>query len=192
MPSMSLWPAEAAQDGLFSATAIVTSCGRREHFASMCQFASCLGVTPREHSSGGKQMLLGIIKRGNKYVRKLLIHGARGVLPARQNKDKVAYAEDRVVKLARRRGPYGGLEVSELVRVKELETENSGEVPKAFHQTILSTGNLSRAAYYRNENKLAARDARVVEALNEVVDKHGRWGFWKCHGRLRCKRSAGF
>ena len=45
--------------------------------------------------------------------------------------------------------------------------------------------NLSRAAYYREENKLAVRDAPVVEALNAVVAKHGRWGFWKCHDRLR-------
>lgn len=45
--------------------------------------------------------------------------------------------------------------------------------------------NLSRAAYYREEHRLAARDAPVVEALNAVVAKHGRWGFWKCHDRLR-------
>src|SRR6476661_2393575 len=45
--------------------------------------------------------------------------------------------------------------------------------------------NLSRAAYYREENKFAERDAPVVEALNGVVAKHGRWGFWKCHDRLR-------
>ena len=45
--------------------------------------------------------------------------------------------------------------------------------------------NLSRAAYYREENKLEVRDAPVVEALNAVVAKHGRWGFWKCHDRLR-------
>ena len=47
--------------------------------------------------------------------------------------------------------------------------------------------NLSRAAYYRNENKLAVRDAPVIEALNAIVAKHGRWGFWKCHDRLRLK-----
>jgi len=45
--------------------------------------------------------------------------------------------------------------------------------------------NLSRAAYYREEKGLAARDAPVVEALNAVVAQHGRWGFWKCHDRLR-------
>lgn len=43
---------------------------------------------------------------------------------------------------------------------------------------------LSRAAYYRQGIDWARRDAPVVDALNEVVDKHGRWGFWKCFDRL--------
>lgn len=43
---------------------------------------------------------------------------------------------------------------------------------------------LSRAAYYRQGIDWAKRDAPVVDALNEVVDKHGRWGFWKCFDRL--------
>jgi putative transposase len=47
--------------------------------------------------------------------------------------------------------------------------------------------NLSRAAYYRDENKVAVRDAPVIEALNAIVARHGRWGFWKCHHRLRLK-----
>jgi transposase len=89
--------------GLLSATAVVASFGRCESFDSARKFASCLGVTPREHSSGGKQMLLGITKRGNNYVRKLLIHGARAVLKARMSND--AYTEDWVVQLAKRRGP---------------------------------------------------------------------------------------
>jgi transposase len=88
--------------GLLSATAIVASFDRCQSFGSSRQFASCLGLTPREHSSGGKQMLLGITKRGNKYVRKLLVHGARAVVKARQNKS--GCEEDWVVKLARRRG----------------------------------------------------------------------------------------
>ncbi len=45
--------------------------------------------------------------------------------------------------------------------------------------------NLSRAAYYREKISLAVRDAPVIEALNSIVAKHGRWGFWKCHDRLR-------
>lgn len=39
-----------------------------------------LGLTPRQHSSGGKECLLGISKRGDSYLRTLLIHGARAVL----------------------------------------------------------------------------------------------------------------
>jgi transposase len=88
--------------GLLSATAVVASFGQCESFDSARKFASCLGVTPREHSSGGKQMLLGISKRGNKYVRKLLIHGARAVLKTRMSNE--AHAEDWAVKLAKRRG----------------------------------------------------------------------------------------
>lgn len=44
---------------------------------------------------------------------------------------------------------------------------------------------ISRAAYYRNPQDRALRDAPVVDALNAVVAKHGRWGFWKCHDRLK-------
>ena len=45
---------------------------------------------------------------------------------------------------------------------------------------------LSRAAYYRRpEQRRAERDRPVIDALNEVVDKRRRWGFWKCYDRLR-------
>jgi transposase len=40
----------------------------------------CLGIVPRQHSSGDKLIYLGISKRGNRYIRTLLIHGARAVL----------------------------------------------------------------------------------------------------------------
>ena len=43
---------------------------------------------------------------------------------------------------------------------------------------------LSRAAYYRQGIDWARRDAPVIEALNAVVDKHRRWGFWKCFDRM--------
>lgn len=45
--------------------------------------------------------------------------------------------------------------------------------------------NMSRAAYYRGVRDTAKRDAAVMEVLNAVVAEHGRWGFWKCHDRLR-------
>jgi transposase len=41
------------------------------------QFAAWLGLVPRQHSTGGKERLLGISKRGDSYLRKLLVHGAR-------------------------------------------------------------------------------------------------------------------
>ena len=43
--------------------------------------AAWLGLTPRQRTTGGKPRLLGISKRGNRYLRKNLIHGARAVLP---------------------------------------------------------------------------------------------------------------
>jgi transposase len=88
--------------GLLSATAAVAAFGRCEAFARARQFACALGLTPREHSSGEKERRLGISKRGNRYVRKLFIHGARSVLKARINNP--AHAEDWVVRLAQRRG----------------------------------------------------------------------------------------
>lgn len=44
---------------------------------------------------------------------------------------------------------------------------------------------LSRAAYYKGPAQTAERDAEVIDALNAIVTRHGRWGFWKCFARLR-------
>ena len=49
--------------------------------------AAWLGLVPRQHSSGGKQNLLGISKRGDTYVRTLLIHGGRAVIYHAHNKE---------------------------------------------------------------------------------------------------------
>lgn len=46
---------------------------------------------------------------------------------------------------------------------------------------------LSRSAFYRREADVGMRDGAVIEALNEVVTRHGRWGFWKCFDVLRRK-----
>jgi transposase len=63
--------------GPLTATAIVAHVGDAKHFKNSRAFAACLGLTPKEHSSGGKQKILGITKRGNRYIRYLLIQGAR-------------------------------------------------------------------------------------------------------------------
>jgi transposase len=88
--------------GVLTASAAAASVGRGEQFPSARHLASWIGLTPREHSSGGKQVLLGISKRGNCYLRKLLVQGACSVLKVRMNQS--AYAEDWAVRLAHRRG----------------------------------------------------------------------------------------
>ena len=66
--------------GPVTATAVVASVGDGHEFHGGRQFAAWLGLTLRQSSSGGKSRLGGITKRGNEYLRRLLIHGARSVL----------------------------------------------------------------------------------------------------------------
>lgn len=63
--------------GPLVATALVASVGNGRQFKRGRELAAWLGLVPREHSTGGKQRLLGISKRGSSYLRKLMIHGAR-------------------------------------------------------------------------------------------------------------------
>jgi transposase len=66
--------------GPLIATALAAAVGNGAAFTRGRDFAAWLGLTPREHTTGGKRRLLGISKRGNTYLRTQLIHGARGVL----------------------------------------------------------------------------------------------------------------
>ena len=66
--------------GLITGTALVARVGDVDRFRSGRHFASYLGITPREHSSGLKQRFGRISKRGDGYLRMLLIHGARSVI----------------------------------------------------------------------------------------------------------------
>lgn len=72
--------------GPLSATALIASLGNAHHFPAGRNFAANLGLTPHEHSSGGKQRLFGISKRGDRYLRTLLIHGARSALRCAKDK----------------------------------------------------------------------------------------------------------
>jgi transposase len=58
------------------ATALLATIGDASHFANGRQMAASLGLTPKQNSSGGKERLLGISKRGDAYLRSLLVHGA--------------------------------------------------------------------------------------------------------------------
>lgn len=66
--------------GPIVATALLAAVGDGRQFRRARDMAAWLGLVPREHSTGGKTTLLGISKRGNRYVRRLLIHGARSCL----------------------------------------------------------------------------------------------------------------
>jgi transposase len=74
--------------GPITASAIVAAVGNATEFKSGRQLAAWLGLVPRQHSSGGKQVLLGISKHGDSYLRTLLIHGARAVIRFAENKAK--------------------------------------------------------------------------------------------------------
>lgn len=66
--------------GPVTATAIIGAIGDAKEFKNGRHLAAWLGLVPRQYSSGGKSRLQGISKRGDRYLRTLLIHGARAVL----------------------------------------------------------------------------------------------------------------
>jgi transposase len=63
------------------ASALIAAVGKAEAFEHGRDLSAWLGLVPRQSTTGGKPKLLGISKRGNIYLRKLLIHGARAALP---------------------------------------------------------------------------------------------------------------
>ncbi len=77
--------------GPLVATAIVAAIGNGAAFHKGREFSSWLGLVPRQHSTGGRARLFGISKRGNCYLRKLLVHGARSA----------------VLRVKRERSPFG-------------------------------------------------------------------------------------
>jgi len=66
--------------GPLTATALTAAIGNGQAFHKSRDLAAWLGLVPRQHSTGGKSRLLGISKRGNPYLRRLLIHGGRAVV----------------------------------------------------------------------------------------------------------------
>jgi transposase len=66
--------------GRLTATALVAAVSDAAHVKNGRQFAAWLGLVPRQHSTGGKPRLLGISKRGDRYLRKLFVHGARATM----------------------------------------------------------------------------------------------------------------
>jgi transposase len=95
--------AQIAGIGPITASALVASIGDAKSFQNGRQLAAWLGLVPRQHSTGGKSTLLGISKRGDTYLRMLLIHGARSVIRVAER--KVGYAGSWLGRLIGRRHP---------------------------------------------------------------------------------------
>ena len=73
--------------GPMISTAMVATVGDARQYHQGRQMAAAIGITPKQHSSGGKDRLLGISKRGDVYLRTLMIHGARAVVTRAKHKD---------------------------------------------------------------------------------------------------------
>ena len=73
--------------GPMTSTAMVATVGDARQYHKSRQMAAAIGITPKQHSSGGKDRLLGISKRGDVYLRTLMIHGARAVVARAKHKD---------------------------------------------------------------------------------------------------------
>ena len=71
--------------GPLTATALISSIGDASVFKNGREMAAYLGLVPRQHSTGGKTRLLKISKRGDRYLRSLLIHGARSAITRSKN-----------------------------------------------------------------------------------------------------------
>src|SRR5512134_1016403 len=81
--------ARIAEDGIgpINATALVAAVGDASAFAKGRDMAAWLGLVPRQATARGEPRLLGISKRGNRYLRKNLVHGARAVLQRLAERD---------------------------------------------------------------------------------------------------------
>lgn len=88
--------------GPLIASALLMSVGDGKLFKNGRHMAAYLGLVPKQHSSGGKDRLLGISKRGDRYLRSLLIHGARAV--GYRVKDNPEHSNQWFYRLIQRRG----------------------------------------------------------------------------------------
>ena len=89
--------------GPLTASALVASIGDAGNFRSGRHLAAWLGLVPRQHSTGGKSVLLSISKHGDSYLRTLLIHGGRSVLQSLACKEPAEVADSWAARLALRR-----------------------------------------------------------------------------------------
>lgn len=135
--------------GPLISSALVAMVGNAREFKSGRELSAYLGLTPRQHSSGGKTVLLGISKHGDRYLRTLLIHGARSLLYRNRGgaHPRAAWA----ARLCARRGP------------------NVAAVALANHNARVLWALLSRGASYcpTPPRSFPSRPSTVVERARE-------------------------
>ena len=129
--------------GPLVATALVAAVGNAHEFKNGRELSAWLGLVPRQHSSGGRNVLLGISKRGDRYIRTLLIHGARSAI--------------RVVE--RRRDPRS----LAIGRLKARRGSNVAAVALANHNARVLWALLTKGEDYRPPQLNAPTPLRVAE-----------------------------
>ena len=136
--------------GPLSSSTLVAMVGNAREFKSGRELSAYLGLTPRQHSSGGKTVLLGISKHGDRYLRTLLIHGARALL-YRHRRGGAHPRATWAARLCARRGP------------------NVAAVALANHNARVLWALLSRGASYcpTPQPSFPSRPSTVVERARE-------------------------
>ena len=136
--------------GPLTTTALVAAVGNAQRFRNGRELSAYLGLVPRQHSSGGKTVLLGISKHGDRYLRTLLIHGARSLL-YRHRRGGAHPRATWAARLCARRGP------------------NVAAVALANHNARVLWALLSRGASYcpTPQPSFPSRPSTVVERARE-------------------------
>jgi transposase len=143
--------------GPLVATAIVAAIGNGSAFHKGREFASWLGLVPRQHSTGGKARLFGISKRGNRYLRKILVHGARSaVLRVKRERSPFGAWLDALEQRADQPGHHGGSQ-------QAIPHRLGGSIQR----TRLSPGGNRHACLSRRSPQLTAPQPRLT-ALTKV------------------------
>jgi transposase len=169
--------------GVITATAIVGTCPGPEMFKNGRKFAASLGLTPGHIQTGGKDskpIMLGITKKGNPYVRKLLVQGAMSVIAQLGKTKKLDMREGKVLPIsdANKAHPTGKTRLAPYRARKKLylrnEAKKKNEERMAWLGRLVEEKGVQKAAV-----ALAHRNARVIWALlktgeNYDVNKQGR------------------
>ena len=160
--------------GPITATALIAAIGNGSMFERGRDAAAWCGLTPAQHSSGGKDRLLGISKRGDAYLRTLLIHGARAVIKAAKDKEDILTARQLEADFVAVSFPRSAADLEEAVmppwRLRDYHDEDLDQAIQVWDQS--RTPGSGEPVFSVAEVVAAARagqPAVVAEVGDEVV-----------------------